>query len=385
MNTKRLKTDCPARLPITVVAAMVTLVLVGAFSGSALAAPAACGGSAQIVDLKGDGHHNTTDVLSAWIAESPGSLQAVIKVAYGNWYTDHADDGSVEAGFALIYTVGSQQRYVRLTAPVSGPLAYDYGTYVAPSGFLTEGSTTGSVVHGTDGTATVDLPQLAVGTVIERPYVLTWDGIEDGLPHWVDRAPGGTSVEDTSYGADFVVGTCIPGAFDSNAVLATKVAARSVVRGTQRVAVSGSILPARSGVPVQITLKGLRSRVLETVTAADGSFSVSPKVGETSTVSAVAGGRASGAITITMRSKTSIRIVRRAGGKVIVRGRTNPALPGKVLFLRDGDYRSTARVNARNGRFTIRLRRPRKGRYVAVYIPTNGRAERSTSNRGKIR
>ena len=44
------------------------------------AAPAPCPGAAQIIDASGDGHHNNTDVLSAWFSESAGSVKAVVEI-----------------------------------------------------------------------------------------------------------------------------------------------------------------------------------------------------------------------------------------------------------------------------------------------------------------
>jgi hypothetical protein len=70
---------------------------------------------------------------------------------------------------------------------------------------------------------------------------------------------------------------------------------------------------------------------------------------------------------------------------VVVTGTTSPQLKGRVLWLRDHAVRPSARATARNGRFTLRLKHPRRGRYQAVYIPTGNRAERSTSNTGVIR
>ena len=42
--------------------------------------PDPCGGTPQIADVTDDGHHKTTDVLAAWLTETGGRLQAVIRV-----------------------------------------------------------------------------------------------------------------------------------------------------------------------------------------------------------------------------------------------------------------------------------------------------------------
>ena len=50
----------------------------------------------------------------------------------------------------------------------------------------------GEVTTGPNGTVTIDVPGVA-GTVLARPFVLTYDGIIGADAHWVDRAPGGVS------------------------------------------------------------------------------------------------------------------------------------------------------------------------------------------------
>src|SRR4249919_2430425 len=64
----------------------------GTSAGSAVAAPPApCLGVAQITDPKGDGHHVSTDVVSAWFSEDAGHLQAVIKVDAATPGPEHDD------------------------------------------------------------------------------------------------------------------------------------------------------------------------------------------------------------------------------------------------------------------------------------------------------
>jgi hypothetical protein len=86
-----------------------------------------------------------------------------------------------------------------------------------------------------------------------------------------------------------------------------------------------------------------------------------------------------------MFSKTRITVRRLRAGRVLVRGRVNPALPGRVLLLRGNAVKPSARTFARKGRFKFRFNRIRPGRYQAVFIPSKGRAERSTSNKGVVR
>lgn len=375
----------PAQLVSTI--ALSALIALGLSATARAAAPTPCGGAAQISDIAGDGHHNTTDVTGAWFAEEPGSLRAVIQVVAGNWASDHEDDGSLAAQFALIYTVGGEQRFVRVIAPPTSfatPVTFDYGVWHGGGDFQSLGATTGSVTHGPSGYAVIDVPALPAGTVVTHPFVLTWDGYDAGAPHWIDRAPGGAPPSVGGYGADFVVGTCLPGALDPATILATQLDTMRSVTGARTVEFTGRVLPAQAGARVALRLKAKSNRTLWASTEVDGSFSLKAAIRESTVATATAGGRASGAVKLLVRSRTRIK-VRRSGGRVVVSGTTNPALPGTVMLVRDGDYRSTAHAKAHKGRFTFRLRSPRKGTYEAVYVPQKGRAERSTSNKGLIR
>jgi hypothetical protein len=317
----------------------------------------------------------------------------VIRVQDGNWASDH--DANNEVGFALLYRVNGQFRFVRALIPGQQPVRYEYGTW-APGGFTVAGTTSGTLVPGAGGTATIDIPAQAgavAGTVLANPFVLTWDDAPAPYPaHWVDRGPGGTTPDGTEYGADYVVGSCGasgggpggpgpgPGGLSS-----VKLSAPSKRVGAGRVTVRGSVTPARSGVPVEVTAKGRRSLTRGVTTAADGTFSARLRLTETTAVRAAAGGLGSPTLTIKMFSRTRIKVKRLRGGGVLVSGRVSPALPGRVLLLRTTAVRPSARTTARKGRFRFRLRHARRGRYEAVFIPSRGRAERSTSNKGVIK
>jgi hypothetical protein len=84
-------------------------------------------------------------------------------------------------------------------------------------------------------------------------------------------------------------------------------------------------------------------------------------------------------------AKVRIKLRKLKSGTVIVSGTTSPKLTGRILWLRSNAVRASARTTARNGKFTLRLKHPKRGRYQAVYIPNGDRAERSTSNTGVIR
>jgi hypothetical protein len=161
-------------------------------------------------------------------------------------------------------------------------------------------------------------------------------------------------------------------------------APRRVV-GSRRTVISGSVVPARGGVPVELTIRGRRSVKRRVTTAADGTFAVPYRINETSRLRAVAEGIGSQTRTVRVFSRVRIKVRRLRGGRALVTGRVSPALPGRVLWLRSDAAKPTARTRARRGRFRIRLANPRRGRYQAVFIPSGGRAVRSTSNTGVIR
>ncbi len=112
-------------------------------------------------------------------------------------------------------------------------------------------------------------------------------------------------------------------------------------------------------------------------------------VGETTKLRASAAGIASRELTLTTRSKVRVEVARRRDGSAVVTGTTDPRLPGRVLWLRSNAGRCcgcvrltpSARTGASDGRFRLTLRRPRRGRCQAVFIPSGARAERATSNR----
>jgi hypothetical protein len=374
-----------------IVAVLLALLATGVAGG---AAPAPCGGQPQISDPAGDGHHNTTDVLSAWLSESSGHLQAVIKVQFGNWAPDHPE--AQVAGFAFLFRVGGEVRYVRALGPPPSnpPVRYDYGTWSPAGGFASAGPTSGEVAGGGGGTATIDVPaatRVVPGAVLTDLFVLTYDDVDTPTPsHWVDRAPGGVSPAGSEYGADYVVGSCGTGpggGLGGGEAHVSSVQLRAPKKrvGSGLVPVSGSIAPARAGMPVDLTLTARRKALRHLKASADGRFSALIRLGETTRVRATAGGISSQTLTITMFSRTRITVRRLASGAARVRGRVTPALPGRVLWLRTTEYQPSARTVSTKGRFSFRFQHLRRGRYQAVFIPFKGRAERSTSNKGVVR
>ena len=380
------------------IAALAAVIALAVFApGAAAQAPPPCGGQAQISDtLPPDGHHDNTGVMSAWFSEAAGRLQAVVKVQFGDWAPQHDEYQVDVAGWALLFNAGGQTRYVRVEAPSDAPLRFDYGIWTGSS-FAIVGSTTGAVVGGAGGTVTIDVPGqtgAVAGALLASPFVLTYDGVDPSGPHWVDRAPGGTTPGGSEYGADYIVGSCGAagpggggpgGGSGPGGVASVQLRAPAKRVGAGPVRVRGSITPARGGVSVDLTVAARRRVVRRLATRADGTFSTSVRLSQSSRLRAVAGGIRSQTRTVKMFSKTRITVRRMRDGGVLVRGRVNPSLPGRVLLLRTTAVKPSARTAARKGRFRFRLKNPRPGRYQAVFIPSKGRAERSTSNKGVIR
>jgi len=355
-----------------------------AWAPAAAAAPPPCGGTPQIADAAGDGHHSNTDITAAWLSEQAGRVQAVIQPRVAVWEPAHEDSDA--AGFALLFETGGSTRYVRAEAPRGAPVRFDHGTWTPAGGFASAGPTTGEAVGGPGGTVTIDVPGLAAGTLLTQLRVLTYDGGDAAGPHWVDRAPGGVGPDEPAFGADYVVGACAAGGSGPGpgggpaTTTAVVLDARRRVVGGGRTALTGRVLPARAGVAVAVTATARGARVRRAVTQADGTFSLLLALRETTRVRAVAEGIGSQTRTITVASTVRIR----ARGERVT-GRVRPALPGRVLLLRRGAVEPAATARPRDGRFRIRLRDPRPGRYQAVFIPSGGRAERSTSKLEVIR
>ena len=99
----------------------------------------------------------------------------------------------------------------------------------------------------------------------------------------------------------------------------------------------------------------------------------------------MAEGLGSQTLTVQMYSRVRVKVRTLRNGTVVVSGTTSPKLSGRILWLRTDAVRPSARTTARNGRFELRFKHPKRGRYQAVFIPTGDRAERSTSNTGVIR
>lgn len=382
----RRRTDRP--VAVALITALVALISPTDSRAAGQPPPPPCDGVAQITDVSGDGHHGSSDVLRAWLSEASGHLQAVMEVRVGAWAPEHADADINGSGFALLFSMDGQIHYVRANAPppLEGPITYDYGTYTAPQGFVSDGATIGDVEFASPGTVTVDVPD-AIGAVagshLTNLFVLTYDGITGGVPTWVDHAPGGTSPDDPSYGADYVVGACDGNPGTTSAVV---LAARAHVTGGGNTRITGAVVPARAGVPVTLTAETLGSTATRAlVTAGDGTFLATVPVRETTRLRAVAEGIGSQTLTVTVRSTVRVVSVRRSGGVTRVAGYVRPSLPGRLLLIRTTAWRPSVSIRTVRRAFAFRLRNPQAGRYQVIFIPARNRAERSTSSAFAIR
>jgi hypothetical protein len=358
------------------------------------AAPPPCNGAAGIVDASGDGHHPGSDVLAAWFSESSGRLQAVVQVRSGVWAAEHDDAELNGSAYAVVFTLGGRLAYVRANGPAQNRgadgVTYDYGTYAPPNTFQSAGATTGAVEPGPNGAVTIDVPTalgVTAGTKLGDPFVLTYDGINGGVPDWVDHAPGGTDPADAARGGDYVAGcaTAAPPPGTAPATTSVQLSAPKSVTGRRTVTITGKVLPARAGVAVTLTRAARTTATTTETTAADGTFRARVAIGETTRLRAVAENVGSSELTVTARSRVRIKLERAKDGSVKVTGTVDPKLPGKVLWLRRDAVTPSARATTRNGAFRLRLEHPRHGRYQAVVIPNGERAERATSNTGVIR
>ena len=229
---------------------------------------------------------------------------------------------------------------------------------------------------------TIDVPGVSTGTKLQSPFALTADGVEGTSPHWVDKAPGGTEpAGDSSFGADYVVGSC--GAEpDPYTLSGVTIAAPKTLRGGGVPIVKGAVTPARADVPVTVTA-GKRS--FETVTAPSGDYAVKVPIRRTTVLRAEAENVRSQSVTVTVRSTVTLELRRKNTKGALATGRVRPALAGRVLLLRTTAARPSATTKARKGRFRMSVKRLRKGRYQAVFIPSGNRAVRSTSKTGVIK
>ncbi len=348
-----------------------------AFAPVASAAPVPCGGTAQITDASGDGHHQNSDVISAWFSGTPEALQAVITLRLGLFEPAHDDSDAV--AYAMIFRTGTDWRYVRAIAGRAAAITYEYGTWSPLTYFQPFGSTTGSAtVENGSGVVAIDIPTvfgITPVSTISTPFVMTNDGMDGGIPHWVDRAPGGVAPDSGEYGADLVVGACST-AVDGATGVTLSGPVRMVGAGTARV--TGVVAGAQAGVAVTLIATGVVTRTYTSTTTGGGAFTASIPIRATTTIRATAAGLGSPTITVISRERVTVKgRVRASRSATVV---VSPALPGRALLLRPVGFQPLATARVRNGVATLHVPASAVGRAQVVIIPDGGRAERAQSS-----
>ena len=341
------------------------------------AAPVPCGGTPQITDAVGDGHHQNSDVTSAWFSGTPEALQAVITLRLGLFEPAHDDSAAV--AYAMIFRLGDAWRFVRAQADRSGAVTYDHGDWSPLTYFQPLGQTTGSAtVERGAGVVAIDIPPalgMSATSIISTPFVMTSDGVDAGVPHWVDRAPGGTTPDSGEFGADLLVGACSAGATGPTGVTLSG-PGRVIGAGTARV--TGAVAGADAGVPVSIIAVGTATATYSATTTAGGVFAARVPIRATTTIRAAAAGLGSPTITIISRERAAVRGTPRAGTTLTVA--VSPALPGRALLLRPVGFQPMATTRVRGGTAVFRVPTSAVGRAQVVIIPDGARAERGQSS-----
>jgi hypothetical protein len=233
--------------------------------------------------------------------------------------------------------------------------------------------------------------------VLGSPYVLTYDGLIAGVPTPVDHAPGGVLPDDPARGADYVVGSCAaagatapdgtgaPGApdgGDAGNVTAVLLKAPRRLHGGGTATITGSIVPARPGVDVKLSRRGVTTAFSHARTAANGTFRFRIPVREITEVRATAGTIRSNTLTVDVATTVRVRVRHLRGGAVGIDGTYAPALPGKALLLGRFSARPKATRSIEGGRLRFRFSRARapRGSLQIVVVPSRNRAGRATSN-----
>ncbi len=122
------------------------------------------------------------------------------------------------------------------------------------------------------------------------------------------------------------------------------------------------------------------------VSAADGTFSASIPIRETTKLQAVAETISSQTLTVVSQPTVHIGLRKLGGGKARITGAVGPWLPGKLLLLRtDGFKASQTTRKIVNGKFSFLLKRPKPGSFLVVFVPDKHRGERANSNTVRYR
>ena len=305
-----------------------------------------------------------------------------------------AHDDSDAAGFALLYAVGGETRYVRGEAVRGAPVRFDHGTWTAAGGLQPARARSpaspspAALVHRPPAGPRRDRPGAAV-----RAHLRRRDGRRAALGRPRARArrrAGRHGVRRRRRGRQLRTGGSgragrPPGGGHDHRGRARRPAARaSAAAGSWSAAASRRRGPgSRSSSTATARRRTVTRRA---VTQADGTFSLRaarsarpPASGPSPRRSARRRGRSAScpACGSGCASAPAAPSPSRAG--------SGPPCPAACCCCGAAPSIPPRPAARRGGRFTLRLRAPRAGRYQVVFIPSGERAERSTSNTGVIR
>ena len=334
-------------------------------------------------------------MLSAWFSESCGS-----------------PPGGHQGPQAVTGCPDHDARVARVRVPVPGgrsdplrarrgprsacPVRFDYGTWTARGRLRqrrTDDRRRWSAVPAGRPRSTCRPDRRRRRRGADQPVRADLDGVGDG-PHWVDRAPGGTGAPAApEYGADYVVGSCVgggggPGGGGVRGCQSVELRAPAKRVGRGKARVRGSVAPARAGVPVELTIEDRRKITRRLTTGADGTFSASVPITETTRLRAVAGGLRSQTLTITMLSKTRIKVRRLRNGGVLVQRAGQPGAAGARAPA--ADERGQARRQDHHPKGPVQLplqappSRPLPGRVHSIQRPRRAVHIQQGSNSMKL-
>ena len=216
-------------------------------SSAGAAPPAPCNNAPQITDASGDGHH------AARTCSPPGGRRpragcrpSSRSAPASGWPSTTTPRSTAPASRCTL------QRRTQLPArPHARPqdraerprglrLRHVHG---AGDAHARQGTTTGvdRARRGRDGDDRRAGGVAPAGTRLTGVRTsITYDGINDGVPTWVDHAPGGDAARPTRrVGADYVVGSCIAGGAADDHDGGARSTAPTKVTGRKTVTVSG--------------------------------------------------------------------------------------------------------------------------------------------------
>ena len=268
------------------VLALAAFVALPAATGLA-APPPPCNNAPQITDAATDGHHPPTDVLAAWWTEGSGHLQAVIRVYAGTPAAEHDEAEVPGAGYAVIFNAAGQTRYVRATLPDQRHAVVRVRHLHARRHLRERGRHDRRRRERRERDGHDRRPGASAGGhALTRPFVITYDGINAGVPTGSTTRPAAISRPTPPVGADYVVGSLRRarrppgGAVTTTAVQLGRAQARDRPQDRD---VTGKVLPARAGVPGDDHAHGQQegARCTRVTSAADGTFSARIAIDET--------------------------------------------------------------------------------------------------------